>query len=464
MKIDKTSRLPAGRPGSPAAPPGEPGVALRATRVRWHIVALLAFMAGLTYVDRLNFGIAGTYIQGQFHLSNQAMGWILGSFSLGYAFFHIPAGWLGDRFGPRRILALAVLWWSLFTVVTAIVPHLPVALFIGLAWSFGIARFMLGVGESACLPVGNKTMGIWLGDRQRGFGTSVFLAGVGAGGILAPPCITWMAKNWGWQSSFYLCGVLGIVLAIAWYAYATDRPGEHRGVNAAELEIIQAHDPDETNQARFRKPAHPHTPWRRVFSSASVWGLMISHFCLVYPVYIFFTWFFIYLVRVRGISIVKSGLWGSTPFIATTFLVPFWGWLTDRAVEKFGKRAGRRNTVWLGVALSAILLWSGSRTVNNDLAILQLAAAAGFNLAAAAVLWITCNDITCQFSGSVSGVMTTFGSLGGWLSPVLTAWIATKFGWTQAIDFAALVTVVSGAAWFFIDPGRSLDDKRKVAG
>jgi len=451
---------------SSADQPTEPAAALPqlpATRVRWHIVALLAAMAGLTYVDRLNFGIAGIYIQGEFHFSNQAMGWILGSFSLGYAVFHIPGGWLGDRFGPRRILALAVVWWSLFTAATAIVPHLPLALFIGLAWSFGIARFMLGIGESACMPVGNKTMGSWMGDRERAFGTSIFLAGVGVGGILAPPCITWLTKNWGWQSSFYLCGMLGVALAIVWYAYSTDRPQEHRGVNAAELDILQARHPGEADGTHSRTSAEKGVPWRRVFSSASVWGLMISHFCLVYPVYIFFTWFFIYLVRVRGLTIVKGGLWGSTPFIAATLMVPLWGWLSDRAVEKFGKRGGRRNTVWLGVLLSAALLWSGSRTMNNDLAILQLAAAAGFNLAASAVLWATCNDITRKFSGSVSGVMTTFGSLGGWLSPILTAWIATKFGWTQALDFAALVTVVSGTVWFFIDASRSLDDKMVVS-
>ena len=440
-------------------PPGKPALPnVPSTGVRWHIVALLAVMAGLTYVDRLNFGIAGTYIQGEFHFSNQAMGWVLGSFSLGYAVFHIPTGWLGDRFGPRRILALAVLWWSIFTAATAIVPRLPFATFLGLAWSFGITRFMLGVGESPAMPVGNKVMGYWLGDRERAFGTSIFLAGVGAGGVIAPVFITWLTKNWGWQSSFYLCGLLGMAMAIVWYAYSTDRPQEHSRVNAAELAIIQEPRTGETEHTHSLDPAMKKTPWRRVFSSASIWGLMVSHFCLVYPVYIFFTWFFIYLVRVRGLTVVKGGLWGSTPFIAATFMVPFWGWLSDRAVEKFGKRRGRRNTVWLGVACSAALLWSGSRTTNNDLAILQLAAAAGFNLAASAILWTTCNDITRRFSGSVSGVMTTFGSLGGWLSPILTAWIATKLGWTQALDFAALVTIISGVVWFFIDASRTIDD------
>ncbi len=91
------------------------------------------------------------------------------------------------------------------------------------------------------------------------------------------------------------------------------------------------------------------------------------------------------------------------------------------------------------------------------MALSELALAAGFNFAASAVLWTTCNDISMKCSASISGIMTTFGSLGGWLSPVLTAKIATRFGWTQALDFAAFVTCVSGLAWFLIDADRTIE-------
>ena len=113
--------------------------------------------------------------------------------------------------------------------------------------------------------------------------------------------------------------------------------------------------------------------------------------------------------------------------------------------------------MWLGVAFSAGLLWSGSHTANNTLAIAQLAAAGGLNFAASSVLWTTCNDIAAKYSGSISGLMTTFGSLGGWLSPILTAAIETRFGWTYALDFAALVTLVSGFAWFLINADQAID-------
>lgn len=436
---------------------------VRPAGVRWHIVGLLAIIAGLTYVDRLNLGIAGKYIQDQFHFDNQTMGWILGSFSLGYAIFHVPGGWLGDRFGPRRVLTLAILWFSVFTAATAIAPRLPLVGWLGVAWSFGITRFLMGVGESAALPVGNKIMGTWLGDRERAFGTSTFLAGLAVGGIIAPVIINSIAKRWGWQASFVLCGLLGVVVAVAWYIYARNRPEEHPRVNAAELAIILEGRGTQAERHRANDSSM-RTPWIRILSSPSVWGLMISHICLVYGFGIFFTWFFIYLVNVRGLTMTRGSLWSSTPFIAGVIVSPFWGWLSDRAVGKFGKRRGRRDTVWLSVFCSAVLMWSGGHTANDSLAILQLAAAAGFNMASTAIFWTTCNDIAQRFSGSVSGAMTTFGSLGGWLSPILTARIATKYGWIQALDVAALVTLAGGLSWFFIDASRSVDQDLRNPG
>jgi MFS transporter, ACS family, glucarate transporter len=425
------------------------------TRVRWKVVALLAFVAGLTYFDRLNLGIVGKNIQEEFKFSTQTMGWILGSFSLGYAWFHVPGGWLADRFGPRRVLAGAVLWFSLFTALTAMAPTLPFLNWLGFGWAFAITRFLMGVGESAAMPVGNKLMGHWLGPKERGFGTSVFLAGVGGGGILAPVLITWMARGWGWRTPFLALGVVGLLAAYVCYAYVTDRPQENSRVNAAELALILGDTESQSHSAR--RDLEPKVPWGRLFSTPAIWGLMISHFCLVYPVYIFFTWFFIYLVKVRGMALSKASFWGSAPFVANIILVPLWGWISDRASSRIGKRRGRQATAWLGIACSSLLLLSGSHTSNSTLALLQLTLAAGFNFAASAILWTTCNDVSTKSSGSISGIMTTFGSLGGWASPVVTAAIAARLGWSYALDFAALVTAFSGLAWFFIDAGKTIE-------
>lgn len=422
-----------------------------ATGVRWRLVTLLSVITALTYVDRLNLGICAPFIQSEFHFNTQTMGWILSSFSLGYALFHVTGGWLGDRFGARGMLAFAVLWWSAFTAATAVAPQIPLLRLVGPAWAFACVRFLMGTGEAAAMPVGNKMMAYWFSDKERAFGTSIFLAGVGAGGVTAPLLVSWIARHLGWRLSFLVCGVLGFGVASVWYFYARNRPEEHPGVNLAELSLIRTGGPIPMSSKESGK-----TPWLAILSDSSVWGVTISHLCLVYPVYIFFTWYFIYMVKVRGITISKASLWASAPFIANMILVPAWGWLSDQAVRAWGKRKGRRYTAWLAICLSAGLLWSGSHTTSNTWSLLQLAIAAGFNFAASAMLWPVCNDITARFSGSVSGFMNTFGSLGGFLSPVLTAFIATRLGWSYALDFAALVTLVSGAAWFLVRADRPL--------
>jgi MFS transporter, ACS family, glucarate transporter len=427
------------------------------TRVRWRVVALVAFVTGLTYVDRLNLGIVAKNFQEEFKFTPQTMGWILGAFSLGYAWFHVPGGWLADRFGARRVLAGAILWFSGFTALTTIAPKLPILNWLGAAWAFAIVRFLMGVGESAAFPVGNKMMGHWLGRNERALGTSIFLAGVGVAGIVAPVLITRMAIAYGWRTPFLVVGLIGIVTAFACYSYITDRPEQNRRVNASELALISGPPRTDVRPAPEQVARRGSVPWSKVFSSASIWGLMVSHFCLVYPLYIFFTWFFVYLVKARGVTVSNASFWGSAPFVANIIMVPFWGWLSDRAVQRLGKQSGRRATAWLGIAGSALLLWSGSHTLNNTAALLQLAIAAGFNFAASAILYTTCTDISTKCSGSISGVMATFGSLGGAVSPVVTVLIATKLGWSCALDFAALVTVISGLAWFFIDAGETIE-------
>jgi ACS family glucarate transporter-like MFS transporter len=385
--VSTSSPLKAGPVGEAMAAP---------TRVRWSVVALVAFVTGLTYVDRLNLGIVAKKFQEEFNFTAQSMGWILGAFSLGYAWFHLPGGWLADRFGARHVLAGAIIWFSAFTALTTIAPRLPILNLVGAAWAFAIVRFLMGLGESAAFPVGNKMMGYWLGPNERALGTSIFLSGVGVAGIIAPVLITRMATDFGWRTPFLVLGLIGILAAIACYFYVTDRPEQNPRVNASELAVIAGQVGTGMKPVQGQVSRRMGVPWSKVFSTPTIWALMVSHFCLVYPLYIFFTWFFIYLVKVRGVTVSNASFWGSAPFVANIIMVPFWGWLSDRAVQKLGKQNGRRVTAWLRIAGSAIVQWSGSHTSNNVAALIQLAIAVGFNFAASAILYTTCTDISTK--------------------------------------------------------------------
>jgi len=157
-------------------------------------------------------------------------------------------------------------------------------------------------------------------------------------------------------------------------------------------------------------------------------GNVAEFFCQGYMPYIYVTWFFIYLVRVRGLTMLQGGFWVQHPSLPSCCLRS--GRLVFRLRScQVGKRRGRQTTVWIGMGCSAILLWTGSHMVSNVGAILMLALAAGFNFFAASSWWATCIDLTPTYSGVLSGLMNTFS--GAWLAPIATAYIATHFGWTQ---------------------------------
>ena len=428
----------------------------RPTGVRWNIVMMLGAISATTYVDRLNMSIAGESIQIDLSFDTKTMGWILSAFVLGYAFFQVPGGWLGDRHGPKKVLTIALLWWSLFTGLTALASHLPTARWFGDAWSFAIIRFLIGLGEGAAFPNANKIVSLWTESSSRGLANGIFFTGLGIGGALTPVGVTWIMVHWGWQFSFYISAILGVLVAAMWHLYAKDRPEEHPFVNSAELVIIRSQSRCKVCEMQV---VHQPTPWGRIFSNRSVWALFISYFLIGYPIYIYYTWFFIYLVRSRQLPLSHSALWTTTPFIAVMVLAPLGGIISDWAIARWGRRRGRQSAAWLGISLSGIMLMAGAHVTSNMWAIVLLACAAGFNLFAVPTWWATCIDLTPEFCGSLSGVMNMCGNIGGWLSPIITAYIVTKYGWSQALDFAALLTLAAGPLWLLINAGQSVESR-----
>lgn len=425
---------------------------MRPTTVRWRILLCVTFMTVLTYVDRLNLSIAGQRIQRDFAFDQHTMGWLLSAFLLGYALMQVPGGWAGDRFGARNVLFAALLWWSAFTALTALAPNLPLARWLSVAWSFAIIRFLVGVGEAASLPSMNRIVAAWTGSTHRGIGASFAILGIGAGGTITPVFIAWIMQRWGWRSAFFIAGAIGIAYALFWRSYVTDSAEQHPGVNQAELQLISR---DRAQKAAVKPKG---TPWRKILASPSVWGLVLGYLCQGFPIYFFHTWFFIYLVNIRGLSISQSSLFGSMPYIAIACLAPLGGIYSDFLVKRVGKRLARPMAIGTGMLVSAALLWSGSNAANNLIAILLLAGGAGFNMFASVTFWAVCMDLSVEFTGSISGLMNTFGNLGGWLSPIVTAYVATRFGWIRALLCVSLVTLGSALFALLIRADRCLDE------
>lgn len=421
-------------------------------RKRKQILILVMFSVALTYLARVNLSVAGHAVQVDMHFSTVSMAWVFSAFLLGYALMQVPSGWAADRFGPRRVVTVAVLVWAVFTALTGLATALPLVRWVGLIAVFMLIRFMVGVGEAACFPAGNKLVANWMGSEARGWGASFNVIGVGLGGAMTPPLITAVLLKWGWRWSFYVCAGIGVIFALIWYVVVRNHPEPEPGI-VTEQGVNQSAAGIAAHNPLRRRPV----PWIRLFRSRSVWGLILGYFCQGYPIYFYYTWIFIYLTQVRGLTVQEGGIWGTLPYISIAVLAPFGGLFSDSLARRFGKKRGRQIAVWTGMSASALLLWLGSCAPNSIAAVVLLAGASGSNMFAAPTFWATSIDLTPEFAGSLSGLMNMCGNLGGWLSPIVTAYVATRVGWAQALLLASLVTVASGLCFIFVDAEHCLD-------
>ena len=421
------------------------------SRTRWKILALLTLISIITYVDRVNISVAARQMMPALGLTQMQMGYVFSAFVLGYALFQVPGGWLGDRWGTRLVLAVAVVWWSVFTAFTAAAGTLPMTEWLGILGSLILIRFLIGVGEAAALPNFNRSVANWFPLRERGLGMGVSIGGIGIGSALTPPLVAWMMVNFSWQSAFYVAGLAGVLIAGLWGWYATDRPEQHPGVNPAELAHIQGESAG-TPSLPLVEPV----PWRAFAGTPSVWWLVLSYTGLGYVAYVYMSWFYLYLVNERGFGVLRGAFFASGPFLAMTVLCPLGGWVTDRVVASVGVNAGRSRVGCVGMLLSGACIVAGTQVAEPYTAITLLSLGAGFLYFTVGAFWASTIDLAPRHAGTLSGIMNTGANVGGTLSPTLTPWLAERFDWNVSLGFAAAIAALGGLLWLLVRPGDGL--------
>jgi len=422
------------------------------SRVRWFLVFGLFILSAVAYLDRVNISIAGSSIAAEYHLSNVQLGWIFSAFLVGYALFQTPGGWLADRLGPRRVLTAGVLWWGIFTALTAVVST-KIAFAVLL---FAAVRFLLGAGEAIIYPASNQFVSRWIPSAERGIANGLIFAGVGVGAGVTPILITHVMVRYGWRWSFWISAIIGLIAGTAWYFVARDTPEEHSHVSVPELTHIQA-----GRTAKFA--ADGRIPWSTIIRSKEVLALTLSYFSFGYVAWIFFSWFFIYLAKVRGLDLKVSAFYTTLPFLAMAACSPLGGAISDKLTKLYGKRAGRCGIAVFGLLLTAVFLAVGSQVQSARLASVVLAGGAGALYLSQSSFWSVTADIAAGSSGSVSGFMNMGNQFGGALTASFTPAIASRFGWTTSFCVAAGLSVLGAAAWLLVDPERALAPATKLS-
>jgi MFS family permease len=415
------------------------------TRARYGVVGFAVVLAVIQYVDRVCISQAAPLVARDLRLSDSQMGYVFSAFTLAYALFEVPCGWLGDRIGPRKVLLRIVLWWSFFTAAT------------GWAWSWAslvATRFLFGAGEAGCFPNLAKALNRWLPTRERVRAQGLLWMSARWGGAATPLLVYFTLQLVPWRTAFLLFALLGVAWAVAFAAWYRDDPRAHPAVNAAEAALLPPEPPPS---------AHLAVPWGLWLRSRTVWCLCGQYAALSYVWYFFVTWFPTWLLKARGFDLKQSAWLAGTPLLLGGFGSLAAGALAPWLVRKLGSaRVVRCGLGALGYLTCAVLLVASTFLANPWLAVAAIAVVSFFNDLPLPGSWATCMDVGGRYVATLGGAMNMMGNLGGFLSPIVAGIVVERTGsWTPTFFVAAGVAALGAACWLLLDPVTPLEEQAR---
>lgn len=376
---------------------------------------LLCLLAVITYLDRVCISVAGPHIQDALHISPEQWGWVGTVFLLGYALFEIPGGHLGDKLGARRVLTRIVIWWSAFTALTGAITGYPILL---------VVRFLFGVGEAGAFPASSVAIANWFPPAKRGRAFGVFIMSSQLGGALAPLAVVPIQREFGWRSSFFVFGTLGVLWAMVWFWRFRDRPSEPREIEIASEKSLGL-----------------------VLRNRSLWSIMAIAFTYVYSMSFFQTWFHTYLVKGRGFD-DRALSWSALPYVFGAASNLIGGLTSDWLAPRIGVLWARRVVGMTGLLVSAASMSSAMFVRDHLGVILCLSLAyAGITFQQPAV-FAACLDMGAGRGGAITGFMNTAGQIGGALSSVVFGYIVKIGGnYDAPLTPMAVLLCAGGVLW-----------------
>ncbi|HSP69413.1 MAG TPA: MFS transporter [Bryobacteraceae bacterium] len=414
--------------------------ALRPTKTRWLILFLISLMYLICYMDRSNISVAQPEIAKAFGLSKNQMALILSAFTWAYALGQVPAGWLGDRFGPKKVLTVIMTWWSIAAMLSG------AALGLGSLFS---ARFLLGLGEAGAFPVASRGMQLWFPRSERGRiqGTTHFFSRFAV--AVTPFIAGSIMLAFGWRAIFYIFGLLGVIWSIGFALLYRNRPEEHKGVNQGELAQIRGLEADGSIRqlSTQRLPA----PWKHILRSPNMWYIALGYCCFFFGTNFYLTWYPTYLREHRHMTLQALGILGSIPLFAGMAGDLVGGSLSDLMFKRTGKARFSRSVVAApGFLLSGVFLLPAAMTESAYTSVLCLAASFFFLEFVIGPAWAVPMDVGGQFSGTVTGVMNMAGALAASVTPLVFGYYFGIGSWAVPFFITSGVMVLGAFIWTFL--------------
>lgn len=423
----------------------------RASRTRWGILAMLFIVTTINYADRATIAIAGPDVAKDLGLSSLQMGYIFSAFAWSYVLAQLPGGWLLDRFGSKTTYFFSIFLWSLFTLLQGFVGFVTG----GAALVLLIAlRLLVGAAEAPAFPGNSRITSTWFPTHERGLAASIFNSAQYFATVAFAPLMGWMVYSFGWQSIFFFMGALGMVVAVIWLKVIYS-PKEHPTLSASELDYIaQGGALVDLDSGASNQQTPVVNTWaciKELLSSRMLLGVYIGQYCINALTYFFLTWFPLYLVQERGMTILQAGFLASLPAIAGFLGGISGGWCSDRLLKKgYSLTVARKLPIVLGMFMSTSMI--ACNYVDTDVLIIAIMSLAFFGKGVGALGWAVVADTSPKEAGGLSGgLFNTFGNSAGIVTPIVIGYIVHSTGsFAGALAYVGAHAAIAICSYLFV--------------
>ena len=412
--------------------------------IRWMVLAILVSASFIAYVLRTNVSIVGEMMMHDLGMDEVQLGLVFSAFAAGYAIFQFPGGILGDRFGARFTITAIAVMWGLLTILTAAIPGTDV-------WSVGsivaalmVTRFLVGAAHAPFFPVSiGGTIASWFPVKQWGLANGLTSTGLTLGAAATAPVVVWLMTAYGWRAALLITAPAGFVIALVYYTFISDDPKDHPRITPEEIATIASDRP-----AEGAVPAKG--AWKLVLMNRNVLLITCSYFCMNYVFYLFFSWFFFYLVDVKGFTPTQAGLLTAAQWIFGAIGATAGGVICDFLVRRYGIGFGPRRLTMTGLILSAIFLAIGAISDQVYLSVGMLCLSFACNQLTEAPIWVATMAVSGKHAPMATGILNTGANIPGVLGGIMVPFTAGILGWPAAMVTGSVFAIIGALLWLFI--------------
>ncbi|WP_165461961.1 MFS transporter [Atlantibacter sp.] len=416
---------------------------------RYTILLIIFIVTAINYADRATLSIAGTEVAKELQLSALSMGYIFSAFGWAYLLMQIPGGWLLDRYGSKKVYTFSLFFWSLFTFMQGFVDMLPLA---WAATSMFLMRFMLGFSEAPSFPANARIVAAWFPTKERGTASAIFNSAQYFSLALFSPLLGWLTFAWGWEHVFTVMGAIGFVLTFLWVKFIHN-PTDHPGMSATELDFIKKGgavvDMDHKKTAQDSGPKLHYI--KQMLTNRMMLGVFFGQYFINTITWFFLTWFPIYLVQEKGMSILKVGMVASIPALCGFAGGVLGGVFSDSLIKRgCSLTLARKLPIVLGMLLASTIILCNY--TDNTVLVIALMALAFFGKGFGALGWpVIADTAPKEIVGLCGGVFNVFGNVASIVTPLVIGYLVSELhSFNAALLFVGCSALMAMVCYLFV--------------